>query len=206
MAESLHLIAYSHAEEGDIARARDLYEQCVSLLESGPADRLLIWAGRSLAWIHWQLGDLEEARRRYEAALAEAGRQGNRSAEATLLGGLGLLATEQGRLEDAVRLSRAGMLLWRELHDPLSVGTRLGGTASLLAATGRFDEAAQALVYGRVLLGRLGAEVPWVTRLNAQTEAVLREHLDDMDLAGLQESSSDVTVEEAVDWALEALS
>jgi len=98
------------------------------------------------------------------------------------------------------------MSVWRDLHDPLSVGERIGGAASLLAATGRFGEAAQALAYSRVLLGRLGAEVPWVTRLNAETEAVLREHLDHVDLVGLQESSSDVTVEGAVDWALEALS
>ncbi len=60
-------------------------------------------------------------------------------------------------------------------------------------------------MYGRAILARLGAAVPWATRLNAKTEAVLREHLDDVDLARLQESASDVTVEGAVAWSLHAL-
>ncbi|MBA2767926.1 MAG: tetratricopeptide repeat protein [Sporichthyaceae bacterium] len=205
MAESLHGLAYWHAEQGDFKTALNLYEQCLALLDSGPPDRLLIWTGRSLAWMHWQLGDLDEARRRLEAALAEARRQANRSAEATVLGALGLLAGEQGRMGDALVLSRDSMVIWRELHDPLSLGTRLGGVGWILAAAGRFEEAAQALTYSRALLAQLGADVSWATETNSKTEDMLKEHRPELDLARLQGLASEVSLEEAVGWALQVL-
>ena len=205
MAESLRGLAYCHAEQGDFETALSLYEQCVALLETDPPDRLLIWTGRSIAWMHWQLGDLDEARRRLEAALAEAKRQANRSAEATILGALGLLASEQDRAVDALALSRDSMLIWSELHDPLSVGTRLGGLARVLAKAGRFEEAAQALAYGRGLLAQFGAQVLWVVDANTKTEEMLREHSPELDLARLQAAASDATLEAAVGWALDVL-
>jgi len=204
-AESLQLLGYCHVEVGELEAGRDLYEQCLALLAEGPPDRLLIWARRSLAWARWQLGELDEARRTYEAALAESRRQGNRSAEATLLGASALLAAEQGRFDDALEGSRASMVIWRELHDPVSVGERIGGVASVLAAAGRWDQAAQALAYSRVILARVGAEVRWVERMNAETEALLGDHLD-LDLAGVQHACAEATVEEVLDWAIEALS
>ena len=204
-AESLQLLGYCHVEAGELEAGRDLYEQCIALLGEGPPDRLLIWAGRSLAWVQWELGELDEARRTYEASLAESRRQGNRSAEATVLGASALLAAQQGRFDDAIGGSRASMVIWRELHDPVSVGERIGGVASVLAAAGRWDEAAQALAYSRVILARLGAEGGWFERMNAATEALLGDRLD-LDLAGVQHACAEATVEEALDWVIEALS
>ena len=204
-AESLQLLGYCHVEARELEAGRDLYEECLALLAEAPPDRLLIWAGRSLAWVRWELGELDEARRTYEAALAESRRQGNRSAEATVLGASALLAAEQGRFDDAMAGSRASMVIWRELHDPVSVGERIGGVASVLAAAGRWDEAAQALAYSRVILARVSAEGGWVERMNSATGALLGDRLD-LDLAVIQDACAEATVEGALDWVIEALS
>ena len=206
IAESLHILAYCQVEEGDLEGARDLLEQCQPLLEADPPDRLAIWVGRSLAWVHLELGDLDAARTRYEVALAEAQRQGNRAAEATILGALGLVAGKEGRTTDALRLSHASMRVWAQLHDPLSIGQRLIGVALILAMADWLDDAARALAHGRVILAEIGAEEAWVTRLDAQTEAVLTEHLPDLDRAQLQLDVAGVSADEAIVWVLSVLS
>ena len=204
-AESLRILGYCSAEEGDLLAARDLHQQCLALLETGPPDGLTTWIRRSIAWVSWELGDLDEARREYEAALTEARRQGNRSAEATMLGALGLLASEQGRLDNAFELSRESMTIWRELHDPFGVAERVGGVASMLVAAGLFPEAARALAYSRALLAQIGAAPGWVTKMNTRTESALAEVLSDVDLNALQASVANVALDDVLTWLLDVL-
>jgi len=98
------------------------------------------------------------------------------------------------------------MRVWAQLHDPLSIGQRLIGVASILAMADRLDDAARALAHGRVILAEIGAEEAWVTRLDEQTEAVLTEHLPDLDLAQLQLDVAGVSADEAIVWVLSVLS
>jgi hypothetical protein len=78
--------------------------------------------------------------------------------------------------------------------------------AFVLAHAGRADSAAQTFAYSEALLDEMGAgDTFWVRRENRNTEATIRETLDDAAFAAAWEEGQALTADEAIALALASL-
>ena len=76
----------------------------------------------NLGVLHYNHGRMEEARARYQAALAIAREVGNRRHEGFVLGSVGNLHRDQGRIEEAHAHYAASLSLARDCGDRLGEG------------------------------------------------------------------------------------
>jgi tetratricopeptide (TPR) repeat protein len=99
------------------------------------------------------------------AALAIAREVGNRRDEGSLLGQLGRLEHEQGRLDRARAAYDEALAIHRALGNRRYEGVVLASLGDLLVAQGRRDEARVLLADGEVLLRGLGEKLDLATLL-----------------------------------------
>lgn len=100
---------------------------------------------------------MDEARAHYEQALAVARKVGDRGSEGSVLGDLGILHADQGRMDEARSCFDAGIAVLRAMHNPLALSNLLCGRALLRHATGRRDEAREDLAEAEALAAHIGA-------------------------------------------------
>ena len=109
VADSLWRLSYALALEHDYASAQELLRECIGLYGDLGEEHAAIEAVRDLAWTYEEIGDPARARELYEDGLRRARAQANTRMEARLLGGLAVVAIDEGRLDEA-RLSPGGEL------------------------------------------------------------------------------------------------
>ena len=125
--------------------------------------------------------------------------------EARLLGGLAIVAVDDGRVEEARSLLNENFPMYRELDDLRGTGENLCRCAHALAAVGEAVTAAQLLGGAEAVFEGIGASPPWLARMNDQTRAAIREQLDEPAVAEARERGRALTVDEAVALALGSL-
>ena len=141
----------------------------------------------------------------YEDGLRRARAQANPRLEARLLGGLAIVAVDEGR-------GRGGALPAEgELPDVRASSTTSGEPVrtSVAARTpsprsGRAATAAQLLGGSDAVFEGIGARPPWLARMNDQTLAAIREQLEEPAVAEAREQGRALTVDEAVALALDS--
>ena len=100
---------------------------------------------------------MDEAHAHFEAALAVSREVKNPRHEGMVLGSLGALKAEGGRMEEARAQLQEGERLLREVEDPVELALLLCTRARLEARAGDFDAARAALSEAEALAIRTGA-------------------------------------------------
>jgi predicted ATPase/class 3 adenylate cyclase len=204
-ADSLWRLSYALAADGDFANAQRLLLECIPLYGDLGEEHAAIEAVRDLAWTNEEIGDLSRARELYEDGLLRARAQDNTRLEARLLGGLAVVAVDEGRAEEARSLLQENFPMYRQLDDLRGTGENLCRCAHALAAVGEAATAARLLGGSEAVFEGIGASPPWLARMNDQTLAAIREQLDEVAIAEAREHGRALTVDEAVALALESL-
>ena len=204
-ADSLWRLSYALAADRDFERAQQLLLECIPLYGDLGEEHAAIEAVRDLAWTYEEIGDLARARALYEEGLHRARAQGNTRLEARLLGGLAIVAVDEGRVEDARSLLKENFPMYLELDDLRGTGENLCRCAHALAAEGDAVTAAQLLGGSDAVFEGIGARPPWLARMNDQTLAAIREKLEEPAVAEAREQGRAMAVDEAVALALDSL-
>ena len=204
-ADSLWRLSYALAADRDFANAQELLLECIRLYGDLGVEHAAIEAIRDLAWTYEEIGDPARARELYEDGLRRARAQANVRMEARLLGGLAIVAVDEGRAEEARSLLKENFPMYLELDDLRGTGENLCRCAHALAAVGEEVTAAQLLGGSEAVFEAIGASPPWLARMNEQTLAAIREQLAEPAFAEARDQGRALTVDEAVALALESL-
>ncbi|HEX6683751.1 MAG TPA: BTAD domain-containing putative transcriptional regulator [Candidatus Limnocylindrales bacterium] len=120
----------------------DVIGQAARQAADAEADPLGQAAARlSLTSREWTMGEYEQARTLATQALAHARRAGWRDGESVILGMLGNVSTELGRLSEAAELYEQGLLIDREIGWQSGQATKLGNLGVICYVLGRLDRA-----------------------------------------------------------------
>jgi predicted ATPase/DNA-binding SARP family transcriptional activator len=183
-----------------------LYEESIREFRALGDEHSALLATRHLAFAHAELGAPGDARALHEENLARARSTGNTRMEASSLGALAAHALEDERIEDAVVLLRGSLRLHRELGDVLDTGIDLCRFASALATTGDSLTAARLLASVAAAPDEAGTHRFSVDQLNEETTSRIRAKLSDAAFAKAWAEGSELTLEDAVDLALDEMS
>jgi hypothetical protein len=189
----------------DRERARRLYEESVRAFRELGDEHSALLASRHLAWALADLSRQADARRLHADNLERARATGNARMEASALGALAEHALEDGQTDEALALLRDALGLHREVGDVLDTAVDLCRLAAALAAA---DDAATAvtLVAAFDALGdHAGRRRAWVAGLNERTLTDARARLDESAFAEAWAAGQALSVERAVELALNAL-
>ncbi|MFC4586427.1 ATP-binding protein [Sphaerisporangium corydalis] len=175
MAELLCRRGGAKAREGDVAGARDDYERAAELGGRAGTPELRAAAGFGLGQIARFGGDLPEARRRYEAALAYCQDDGLNSEEirARLHVGLGWVAESEGDAAGALALHQLALTTRRGARDLPAAAYVAEGLAGVAVLEGEPERAAALLGAGAALRGSPPPDDPDVLRVTARCRAMI---------------------------------
>jgi predicted ATPase/class 3 adenylate cyclase len=190
---------------GELNEAQRLLEAAVEAFDQLGDVHHAIAATRSLAWTYHERRDLETARRLHEANLGRAREAHFKEMEAITLGVLADIAVDQGRISDATDLVREALLGSRDLGDTNEVLTEVCRVAFVLVASNSPAIAARLLSGAEALREEMGTATSWITSMNQDTLELIRSQLDEDSLAEAWERGRSLTLEAAVELALDSL-
>jgi predicted ATPase/class 3 adenylate cyclase len=205
-AESEFLLGLAAADEGDLARARRLFDESARRFGELGDHHYMLVATQRLAWVCYRLGGRERGRALHEDNLRRARALRNEHVEASTLGALAMIAVDQGRIGDAVLMLKKSHRIERDLDDPHGIARALCRVARVLAFVGRAGTAARLLSSSEALHEKNGATVrPWLAEMNEGTLTTIREQLDEAAFAEAWEQGRALTADEAVALAIDSL-
>jgi predicted ATPase len=205
-AQSMLILGMAAADQGDLARARQLFGECAHTFGELGDQHSALWASRLLAWMHHDLGHLALARAQHEDNLRQARALQNQSIEAATLGALGEYALDEGRIRDGVSMLKDAHAIHAELGDYFNVATHLCRLARALLVVGRPERAARLLGCSETIHEDLGTrQLPWLAEYNEKTLTDIRAELDGVDFAETWEEGRKLTADDAVALALDSL-
>jgi predicted ATPase len=205
-AASEFLLGLAVADEDDLARAQQLFDESARQFCELGDQHLMLVATRMLAWMCYRLGDRERGRALHEDNLLRARALRNEHIEASTLGALAMIAVDEGRVDDAVSMLRESHRIDRDLGDPHGIARVLCRVARVLAAVGRARTAARLLSASEALHEEIGATLrPWLAQMNEETLTTVRAHLDEAAFAEAWEQGRALTADDAVALALDSL-
>lgn len=138
VAEAWNAEAAVYQSRGDFDAALPLYQR---MLDSVPVGRIRGVALQNMAAIHARRGQLDDAERHFERALAAFEEASDRCGMGYVLNNLGCLALDRGDAHHAEDTLQIATILAREIQDlELLAITRLN-TAETLLALGEMDKA-----------------------------------------------------------------
>ena len=187
---------------GDPARAQPLYEESVGVFRELGDEHSAVLVSRNLAGTYERLGDRQGARTLYEDNLRRARATSNDRMEASTLGALGMIALEEGRLEDADTMLRASLRIHDGLGDLLDTAVDLCGFAAVLAREGKAVTATRLLSSLEALGDQIGGRRSYVEELSEDTVTTIRKRLNEAAFAEAWEHGRTLTIAEAVTLAL----
>ena len=140
---ALYSAAMLAVETDDYGEAIRLATQALSIFEPlGPSEDLAV-AATVLGSAHRYLGELAEARRRFQAALDVRAAVGDRAKLAMAVNNMALIEIDDGNLDRARELLEQNLIIKRQLGEPRSIAIGLLNLADVLVRDGRW-RAAQA--------------------------------------------------------------
>jgi predicted ATPase len=206
-ANSMLILGLAAADEGDLARARELFDECARTFRQLGDRHLALWAARFLAWMYHDLGDVARARAQHEDNLRQARALNNKSIEAATLGALGEYDLDEGRIRDGVSMVKEACAIHRELGDQFNVATGLCRFAHALVVAGRPETALKLLSCSEAIHEDLGTRpLPWLAAYNEKTLRKIRAQFDGAAFAEAWEEGRKLTADEGVALALESFS
>lgn len=205
VAEALWRLGYAVAEQGEPAAAQPFLEESLRAFDELREEGMAISVARSLAWTHYLLGDFPGARALHETNLERSQAEGDERMEARSLGSLATLAIDDDRAAEALPLLRRAYLIDRRLGDRLEAALDLCRLAKALAALGDPVTAARLLGSFEATAKASGAGVPWVSRMNAETIASVRDQLGEPATDEALEAGRALTPDETAALALASL-
>jgi predicted ATPase/class 3 adenylate cyclase len=190
-------------QEGDLERARTLSEEAVRTFEELGDEDFIAVSTRNLGYAHSELGDRERAHTLQEEVVRRARAIGNVHLEGQALGELAELEVEEGRAGQAVPFLRESTRIFRELADPIQSASNLSILARVLVVSSRAEAAAQVLARAEATFDELG--VHRMVRFNPATREMIQAQLDDAAYADARARGEELTLDEAIELALESL-
>jgi tetratricopeptide (TPR) repeat protein len=206
VAKAVFRVGAEAVQDGNWELATELLNESLAHFRKTGDAYFIPWITRTLAWARASSGDLAGARELYEEGLRAAREVGSRSAEAALLGSLGWLAGVEGRGRDARTLYRQSLMLKREVGDHGEIAIALAGVALVLAHQRNSTTAARLLGCATALSEQLGIGEAWVARDRSEALDLVRAQLEEASFADAWEDGGRLTMDDAMDLALEALS
>ena len=198
-------LGHAAAEEGDFAKAQQLFAESVRLFGELGDHHYTLLATSNLACVLRDLGELERARALHEDNLRRARALHDESMEAESLGGLAEYAVDEGRVEDAISMLKESYRIYRDLGHMSEIAVVLGRFAAAVAREGRAGAAARLLSSSEALTEEIGAAVAWwVATRNERTLITIRTQLDEAAVAEAWEQGRALTADEAVALALDS--
>ena len=151
-------------------------------------------------------GEPELARSRYEAARDVNHRIGARYQEAMNLGNLAHLAGSVDEVDEALSFARSGLLVAWRIGSQVMAAWTIGVIAGLLQRNGSSEVAARLLGASTAILESLGAHSGTIADQSSpeETRAALRQQLGDDRFAVLTAKGRALSLEAAVEMALES--
>jgi tetratricopeptide (TPR) repeat protein len=206
VAKAVFRVGADAVQDSDWERAAELLNETLAHFRETGELYFIPWITRTLAWTRASSGDLAGARKLYDEGLHAAREVGSTAAEAALLGSLGWLAGKEDRGRDALALYHQSLTLKREIGDHGEIAVALAGTALALARLGNCTIAARLLGCATALSEELGVGEAWVERDRQEALDLVRAQLDETAVSAAWEDGARLTLDDATDLALEALS
>jgi predicted ATPase len=204
-AHSGFLLGHAALDEGDSAAAQQFFGESRRRFRELGDEHYTLLATYNLAVIIEDLGDLEGARALHEEVLLRARAQSDERMVAFSLDQLASYARDEGKVEDALSMLAESLRIRRDLGDHVAIAENLGRVASTLAVAGRAGRAARLLSSSEALREQIGsASVPSVAKMNERTLTEIRTQVDDATLAEAWEQGRALTIDEAVELALDS--
>ena len=196
-------LATTLVEARDYASARTLAEASVAEFQAlGDAHETLA-ARRFLAWMCEELGDLARYRELTEQNLELARMQGDKRIEARSLGGLGMLAVAEGRLDDAAALLAGSFRIDRDLGFTIFVAVDLVRFAALHVARGAPSIAARLLARADALRDEFGFSLEaWAEEERRDTLAAVHAAFDEAEFERAWDEGRRLSLDEAIALAV----
>jgi len=191
------------AAEGDLARAKTLYEECLASIQEHGDTQILPDILHNLGNVAHYQGDRTTARKRYGESLEICREIGNHFWEAINLRDLGTLAFDQGDEQTARTLYIESLTIQRKLGDRLGVVETIEAMAEL-AAIGQETECA-ARLFGVAATVREQLGTPRQNDqhpLYDQRMARVQESMDKATFEAAWASGSRMTLEQAIEYVL----
>ena len=206
IARSLFMLGYSAIESGDFEAAAPLFEETCQRMSALGHEHYSGMATFNLAWAYGELGQTERARELAMENLRRAQAIGSPNLEAAALDTLARYEQDDGRLESALELKRQSLRLSRELGDVQHVLDSLSRIAHSHAHAGHAELAARLLSASLALHEGAALSVPlYQKRRRDEIIEIVREQLDEAELADAWERGKELSVDDAVALALDAL-
>jgi tetratricopeptide (TPR) repeat protein len=189
-------------QEGDRERARSLSEEAVRAFEQFGDEDYVAVSLRNLGYAYSELGERERACTLFEEVARRARAIGNVHLEGQALTELVERALEEGRVEEALPPLKKSTQIFVELADPTEIAACLSYFARALVLTGREEAAAQILARAQATFDELG--VQWFQQFNPETRKTIQAQLDEAAYADACARGEDLTLDEAIELALES--
>lgn len=151
-----------------------------------------------------ELGRLGEARNVLEDVVDGARAAGEERNEAAALGQLGQVTIMEGRFPAALQLLAQSLRIWSRIGDVTMAARDLRRLARVLASTDVPEAAAQILSASERIREEAAQEESWIQEVNQGILALIHEQLDDGVFQAAWAKGRELTVEEAVEVALES--
>jgi predicted ATPase len=191
---------------GNFGEATSCFEEALALLrragEDGVVPVVQVWLG-TVALIQ---GDQDRAIPMFEEGLAQARKRGDRLGTYNALYNLAQVALARGDHELATRMLEEGVTLSEQIGDQANLSYFLEGLAVMAGMQGEAEHSARLLGVAERLLEEAGAPVYNYYKpdrsLYERTTANVRSRLGEEGFEEAQERGQEMTVEQAVAYAL----
>jgi predicted ATPase len=203
LAHGRHALGGAAADEGDWVTARDLWQRSLGDFTALGDDHWVLASRRSIAYASEMLGDMAGYGELVRENLEHSRRVGDRRIEARSLGSLGMLALEDGQLDLAIEHLSESLRIDRELNNSMFLAVDLVRFAMIFTRRGEAVAAARLAARSELIWDELGAAPEsWMVKEQTDVLAGIRERLDETSLAEAWQSGRDLSLDEALDFAL----
>jgi tetratricopeptide (TPR) repeat protein len=205
LAHGRHALGSVAADEHDWVTARDLWQHGLEDFTALGDDHWVLVTRRSVAYASEMLGDLARYRELVLENLEHSRRVGDRRIEARSLGSLGMWELEGGRLDRAIEHLSESLRIDRELGNAMFLAVDLVRFATILARRGEAVAAARLAARSELLWDELGTTPEsWIVKEQDDILALIRGQLDETAFTEAWQSGRDLSLDEALDFALTA--
>jgi len=189
----------------DVERAQRLYEESARTFRELGDEHSALLVTRNLASTYDDLGDHDRARALYEDNLRRARATDNERIQASTLGALATIAFDEGRIQDAIWMLKESLRIHRHLGDRLDTAVDLCRAARTVAFAGRAGTAVRLLSSFAAMHEEIGVRRSSVAEMNEETLTTVHRQLDEAAFAEAWRQGQALTMDEAVELALQAL-
>jgi predicted ATPase/DNA-binding XRE family transcriptional regulator len=191
--------------QGDFGQAEEFFANAVTLSKKQENSYVLAACLNGLGLVAHYQGEYSRAEALYEECLSIARRIGAQQHIANTSINLAHLALSQGDLSSAEPRLIEGLRLFREMNDKEGISEGLEGMGRLASLTAKSERAARLFAAAGALRERHGLPLPAFVRTSYEKAVEsLRCSMKSEDFAMAWQEGQGMTIERAVDYALEA--